>query len=118
MLRPSAASLHGSSVGGAGQVRPRAYCIATGGCGSQCLGLADGFLPPHMRICRSWFPNFGLSGARTMQTAVEAVLLRVFVGADDRHGERALYETIVERAREMKLACSTLLPGPESYRQS
>ena len=53
-----------------------------------------------------------------MQTAVEAVLLRVFVGADDRHGERALYETIVERAREMKLAGATVLPGPEGYGQS
>jgi PII-like signaling protein len=53
-----------------------------------------------------------------MQTAVEAVLLRVFVGADDRHGERALYETIVDRAREMKLAGATVLPGPEGYGQS
>jgi PII-like signaling protein len=53
-----------------------------------------------------------------MQTPVEAVLLRVFVGADDRHGERALYETIVERAREMKLAGATVLPGPEGYGQS
>src|SRR5260221_7007203 len=112
MLRPSAASLPGSSARGAGQVRPRASCIATGGCGSQCLGLADGFLPPHMRISRSWFPNFGFSGARTMQTAVEAVLLRVFVGADDRHGERALYETIVGCAREVKLAGAALVAGP------
>ena len=53
-----------------------------------------------------------------MQTPVEAVLLRVFVGADDRHGERALYETIVERAREMKLAGATVLPGPEGFGQS
>src|SRR5260370_29517310 len=116
MLRPSAESLPGSSVRGAGQVRPRASCIATGGCGSQCLGLAHGFFPPHMRISRSWFPNFGLSGARTMQTAVEAVLLRVFVGADDRHGERALYETIVERAREMNLAGASLRPRPRALR--
>jgi PII-like signaling protein len=53
-----------------------------------------------------------------MQTPVEAVLLRVFVGADDCHGERALYEAIVERAREMKLAGATVLPGPEGYGQS
>lgn len=50
-----------------------------------------------------------------MQTPVEAVLLRVFVGTDDRHGERALYEAIVERAREMKLAGATVLPGPEGF---
>jgi PII-like signaling protein len=53
-----------------------------------------------------------------METPVEAVLLRVFVGADDRHGEQALYETIVERARRMKLAGATVLPGPEGYGQS
>ncbi len=53
-----------------------------------------------------------------MHTAVEAVFLRVFVGADDRHGERPLYETIVECAREMNLAGATVLPGPEGYGQS
>jgi len=53
-----------------------------------------------------------------MQTPVEAVLLRVIVGADDRQGEKALYETIVERAREMKLAGATVLPGPEGYGHS
>ena len=49
---------------------------------------------------------------------VEAVLLRVFIGADDRHGERALYEAIVERAREMGMAGATVLPGPEGFGRS
>jgi PII-like signaling protein len=53
-----------------------------------------------------------------MRTPVDAVLLRVFVGADDRHGERALYEAIVERALEMKMAGATVLPGPEGFGQS
>jgi uncharacterized protein len=53
-----------------------------------------------------------------MQVPVEAVLLRVFVGTDDRHGEWALYEAVVERAREMKLAGATVLPGPEGFGQS
>jgi uncharacterized protein len=53
-----------------------------------------------------------------MQVPVEAVLLRVFVGTDDRHGEWALYEAVVERAREMKLAGATVLPGQEGFGQS
>ena len=53
-----------------------------------------------------------------MPIPVDAVLLRVFVGADDRHGQRALYEAIVERAREMTMAGATVLPGPEGFGQS
>jgi PII-like signaling protein len=53
-----------------------------------------------------------------MRIPVEAVLLRVFVGTDDRHGEQALYEAIVERAREMRMAGATVLPGPEGFGQS
>jgi PII-like signaling protein len=50
-----------------------------------------------------------------MQTPSEAVLLRVIVGEDDRHGERALYEAIVERALEMGMAGATVLPGPQGF---
>ena len=53
-----------------------------------------------------------------MPMPVEAVLLRVFVGTDDRHGERALYEAIVRRAREMGMAGATVLPGPEGFGRS
>ena len=53
-----------------------------------------------------------------MQTPTEAVLLRVFVGEDDRHGGRPLYAAIVERALEMKMAGATVLPGPEGFGQS
>src|SRR5260221_9627059 len=55
---------------------------------------------------------------RAMPMPVEAVLLRVFVGTDDRHGERALYEAIVQRAREMGMAGATVLPGPEGFGRS
>src|SRR5229473_1406160 len=55
---------------------------------------------------------------RAMPMPVEAVLLRVFVGTDDRHGERALYEAIVRRAREMGMAGATVLPGPEGFGRS
>ena len=53
-----------------------------------------------------------------MRIPVEAVLLRIFVGADDHHGERALYEAIVERAREARMAGATVLPGPEGFGRS
>ena len=53
-----------------------------------------------------------------MLAPVEVVLLRVFVGEDDRYKERALYEAIVERALEMKMAGATVLPGPESFGHS
>ena len=53
-----------------------------------------------------------------MRIPVEAVLLRIFVGADDRHGERALYEAIVERAREARMAGATVLPGLEGFGRS
>jgi PII-like signaling protein len=53
-----------------------------------------------------------------MRIPVDAVLLRVFVGADDRYGERPLYEAVVERARGMAMAGATVLPGPEGFGQS
>ena len=53
-----------------------------------------------------------------MQSSTEAMLLRVFVGEDDRHGERALYEAVVECALAMGMAGATVLPGPEGFGQS
>jgi PII-like signaling protein len=53
-----------------------------------------------------------------MQSSTEAMLLRVFVGEDDRHGEHALYEAVVERALAMGMAGATVLPGPEGFGQS
>jgi PII-like signaling protein len=45
----------------------------------------------------------------------DAVLLRIFFGEDDRCGGRPLYEAIVNKARELKLAGATLLRGPLGY---
>ena len=42
-------------------------------------------------------------------------LLRIFVGENDRHGKRPLYEWIVLRARESGLAGATVLRGMEGY---
>jgi PII-like signaling protein len=41
----------------------------------------------------------------------ESVLLRVFVGESDCHGDRPLYELIVLKARELGLAGATVLRG-------
>lgn len=48
----------------------------------------------------------------------EAVLLRIFLGEDDRHGNRPLYEAIVMKARELHLAGATVLRGPMGYGHS
>jgi PII-like signaling protein len=53
-----------------------------------------------------------------MQLPRNAVLLRVFLGEDDRFEHRPLYEAIVLKAREMHLAGATVLRGPMSYGHS
>lgn len=45
----------------------------------------------------------------------EAMLLRIFLGERDRYGGRPLYEAIVAKARELKLAGATVLRGPMGY---
>jgi len=51
-----------------------------------------------------------------MDVPHEAVLLRIFTGADDRYGvEEPLYRAIVGKAREMHLAGATVLKGPVGY---
>jgi PII-like signaling protein len=45
----------------------------------------------------------------------EAVLLRIFLGEDDRAGGRPLYEALVLKAREMGLAGDTVLRGPMGF---
>jgi uncharacterized protein len=54
-----------------------------------------------------------------MEVPHEALLLRIFTGADDRYGvEEPLYLAIVMKAREMHLAGATVLKGPIGYGQS
>ncbi len=45
----------------------------------------------------------------------EATLLRIFIGDNDRHGHRPLYEAIVLKAREMHLAGATVLKSPMGF---
>jgi PII-like signaling protein len=53
-----------------------------------------------------------------MQVPREAVLLRIFLGEDDKHERLPLYEAIVLKAREMQLAGATVLRGPMGFGHS
>jgi PII-like signaling protein len=50
-----------------------------------------------------------------MQTPQQAVLLRIFMGEDDRAEGRPLYEALVLKARDMGLAGATVLRGPMGF---
>ena len=53
-----------------------------------------------------------------MNEPAEAVLLRIFVGEEDRYEGRPLFEAIVELARQRKLAGATALRGPGGFGRS
>ena len=53
-----------------------------------------------------------------MHVPREAVLLRIFIGENDRIKGRPLFEAIVLRAREAGLAGATVLRGPMSFGKS
>jgi uncharacterized protein len=48
-------------------------------------------------------------------TPVDATLLRIFIGDNDKFGHQPLYEAIVLKAREMHLAGATVLKSPMGY---
>ena len=50
-----------------------------------------------------------------MQIPEQAMLLRIFLCEDDRTDGRPLYEAIVLKAREMRLAGATVLRGPMGF---
>lgn len=53
-----------------------------------------------------------------MSTTKTAMLLRIFIGEDDRADGRPLYEAIVLKARELHLAGATVLRGPMGFGHS
>jgi uncharacterized protein len=53
-----------------------------------------------------------------MQIPKDAVLLRVFIGEDDKAGHLPLYEAIVLKARKMHLAGATVLRGAVGFGRS
>jgi uncharacterized protein len=50
-----------------------------------------------------------------MPTPKQAMLLRAYLGQDDRSGHQPLYEAIVLKAREQGLAGATVLRGPMGF---
>jgi uncharacterized protein len=50
-----------------------------------------------------------------MQIPKQAVLLRIFIGEDDKAGSSPLYEAIVLRAREQHLAGATVVRGAMGF---
>jgi uncharacterized protein len=50
-----------------------------------------------------------------MEIPKQALLLRIFIGEDDRCEGAPLYEAIVLKAREKHLAGATVLRGPMGY---
>ncbi|HXG79883.1 MAG TPA: DUF190 domain-containing protein [Methyloceanibacter sp.] len=53
-----------------------------------------------------------------MPLARDAVLLRIFIGEDDKADGGPLYEAIVLKARELGLAGATVLRGPMGFGHS
>jgi PII-like signaling protein len=53
-----------------------------------------------------------------MQIPEDAVLLRIFIGENDRWQHKPLYEAIVLKAREMHLGGATVLRGPMGFGKS
>ncbi|MEN6537077.1 MAG: DUF190 domain-containing protein [Bryobacteraceae bacterium] len=53
-----------------------------------------------------------------MQVPREAVLLRIFLGEDDRYDHKPLYEAIVLEARKMGMRGATVFRGPMGFGHS
>src|SRR3989442_15088103 len=56
--------------------------------------------------------------AGIMQIPRDAVLLRIFIGENDRFEHHPLYEAIVLKARELHLGGATVLRGPMGFGHS
>jgi uncharacterized protein len=54
----------------------------------------------------------------TMKLSRDAMLLRIFIGEDDKADHKPLYEAVVLKAREMHLAGATVLRGPLGFGHS
>src|SRR5512132_320024 len=53
-----------------------------------------------------------------MQIPQRAFCLRIYIGENDKHQHRPLYEAIVLKAREMHLGGATVLRGPMGFGHS
>ena len=53
-----------------------------------------------------------------MRIPHDSMLLRIFLGEDDRYQHQPLYQAVVLKAREMHLAGATVLRGPMGFGHS
>ena len=70
-----------------------------------------------VRLCARSFDQL-LEVDLTMKLSRDAMLLRIFIGEDDKADHKPLYEAIVLKAREMHLAGATVLRGPLGFGHS
>jgi len=94
----------------------------TPGCGVPCRGLGE--LHSRDRVEQL---KIGIDAANSrcrsgmdfvMQAPEDGVLLRIFLGEDDKFEHRPLYEAIVLKAREIHLAGATVIRGPMGFGNS
>ena len=95
--------------GGMLTVEPASACVLREGSGSQPrdAGLIGSLRPT------SNLPHIELKGHMTNRQT--GVLLRIFIGENDRADGKFLYEAIVQKARELGLAGATVLRGMEGF---
>jgi PII-like signaling protein len=65
-----------------------------------------------------WFADRAQEEGNAMHVPKNAMLLRIFVGEDQRYHTHPLYESIVLKARELHLAGATVLRGPMGFGHS
>ena len=53
-----------------------------------------------------------------MEVPHDSILLRIFIGENDRHEHHSLFEAVVLKARELHLAGATVLRGPMGFGKS
>src|SRR3954462_8082714 len=70
------------------------------------------------RLCARNIHQLSQTKLTTMQTPQEALLLRIFIGENDRWEHKPLYEAIILKARETGLAGATVLRGPMGFGKS
>jgi PII-like signaling protein len=58
------------------------------------------------------------AGRNQLEAEQNCMRLRIYVGEDKRHGDRPLYQAIVRKAREQRLAGATILRGMQGFGRS
>jgi hypothetical protein len=59
-----------------------------------------------------------VTGESNLELPQDYIRLRIYVGEDKRHGDRPLYQAIVRKAREQRLAGATIFRGAQGFGRS